>query len=213
MKHNKLIWILIGLSLIGTFIIFPMLPEQIPTHWGVNGEIDDYGSKYMALFLGCLPAIIYLFMLYTPKLDPKKENYKKHSKAYFAITAGTVLTLVAIHWVTLLAALDIVKRVDFFIKLIIGLLFIVMGNYMTQLRFNYFTGIKLPWTLASEAVWKKTHRVGGIGFMLVGTILVITSFLRGTASFVIFMASLIILMLVTTVYSYIEYQKELKSKN
>lgn len=212
MKHNKFIWLLIGLSLIGTVIIFPSLPEQIPTHWNVHGEIDDYGSKYMAFFLGALPAMIYLLLLYSPKFDPKRENYKKHSKAYSVITISTVLTLISIHWLTILATFNIIKSVDVFIKLIIGILFVIMGNYMSQLRFNYLTGIKLPWTLASEKVWKKTHRVGGMGFMLVGIILICTSFIKGSVSFIIFMSSLVILMLFTSIYSYIESQKELKSK-
>ncbi|HHW68694.1 MAG: hypothetical protein PWP07_2415 [Epulopiscium sp.] len=212
MKHNKWIWLLIVLSFIGTIIVFPFLPEQIPTNWGINGEINDYSSKYMIFFLAALPAMIYLLMLYGPKLDPKKENYKKHSKAYSIISISTVLTLVAIHWLTVLATFNIIKHMDFFIKLIIGILFAVMGNYMSQLRFNYFVGIRLPWTLASEKVWKKTHRIGGIGFMLVGIILVCTSFIRGSLSFIIFMTALSILIIFIMAYAYIEYQKELKTK-
>lgn len=211
MKHSKLIWIIIILSFIGTLMIFPSLPEQIPTHWNVSGEIDDYGSKYSVFLLALLPAIIYLSMIYMPKLDPKKENYKKHSKAYSMISISTILTIISLHWVTLLATFNIIQDVSFFVKLVIGLLFIVIGNYMTQLRFNYFTGIKLPWTLASETVWKKTHRVGGICFMVVGIITITVSFIKGAPSFIIFMGSLIGLMLFTSLYSYVQYQKERKT--
>lgn len=212
MKHNKLIWILIALSIIGTIAILPILPEQIPIHWNVTGEINDYGSKYVSLILASIPALIYLLMMYTPKIDPKKENYKKHLKAYSIIVATISITFIVIHWVTILAALNIVTHVDFFIKLMLGILFVILGNYTTQLRFNYFTGIKLPWTLASETVWKKTHRIGGIGFMIFGIVFVLTSFIRGSLSFIISMASLIILLLFTGFYSYIEYQKEMKTK-
>ena len=151
-------------------------------------------------------------MLYSPKLDPKKENYKKHSKAYSIMSISTVLTLIAIHWLTVLATFNVIKSMDMFIKLIIGILFVVMGNYMSQLRSNYLTGIKLPWTLASETVWKKTHRIGGRGFMLVGMVLICTSFIKGAFSFILFMVSLAVFMLFISIYAYLEYQKELKSK-
>lgn len=212
MKHNKFIWLLIVLSLIGTAILFPSLPEQIPSHWGINGETDDYSSKYMIFMTAALPAGIYLLMLYSPKLDPKRENYKKHSKAYSIMSVSIVLTLMTVHWLTVLASFNIIKSVDVFIKLIIGILFVVMGNYMSQLRLNYLTGIKLPWTLASKKVWKKTHRIGGMGFMLVGIVLICTSFIKGAFSFILFMVSLAVFMIFISVYAYLEYQKELKSK-
>jgi uncharacterized membrane protein len=212
MKYKKLLWPLIIISIIGTIAILPTLPEQIPIHWNAKGEIDGYGPKYSSLILACVPALIYLLMTYMPKIDPKKENYKKHSKAYSIITASTVIIFIVLHWITILAALNLINRVDFFVKLLVAILFVILGNYMTQLRFNYFTGIKLPWTLASETVWKKTHRVGGIGFMIIGIIYIISSFISGSLSFIITMVSLFILMSFTTIYSYIEYQKEINNK-
>ncbi|WP_058486778.1 SdpI family protein [Defluviitalea phaphyphila] len=212
MKQSKLLWFLIIISLIGTIIIFPYLPKQIPTHWGINGEIDDYSSKYIAFFLGSLPALSYLLMYFIPKLDPKKENYKKHEKAYSIIAISFSIALIFIHWIILLASINIITNVGFFVKLIIGLLFIIMGNYMTQLRFNFFVGIRLPWTLSNENVWKKTHRIAGIGYTLIGILLIITSFIKSSISFMSFFVSLILLAIVTMIYSYIQYQKEIKSK-
>lgn len=213
MKYKKIIWSLMILSFIGTLAIFPHLPEHIPIHWNMHGEIDNYSSKYIALFLAVLPALIYLMMTYLPKIDPKKESYQKHSKAYSIISATLAVFTILIHWVSLLAALNIIRQTDFFVKLLVGILFVILGNYMTQLRYNYFIGIRLPWTLASETVWRKTHRVGGIAMMLLGLILVLTSFIRGSISAVIFGVSLFSFIFFTFLYAYLEYKKEIKGKS
>ncbi|MHB1651786.1 MAG: SdpI family protein [Desulfitobacteriaceae bacterium] len=88
-------------------------------------------------------------------------------------------------------------------------MFIVLGNYMGRFRHNYFIGIRNPWTLANEPVWQKTHRLGGKLFVLVGVLGLISVFLNPMLRFGLFMGGVVALLVITTVYSYWIYRKEL----
>jgi len=107
MKKSKLALILSILSLLGTCVAYFYLPDIIPIHWNIKGEVDNTGPKYMALILGALPLVIYLLMVILPKIDPKRENYKKHSRAYSIYYFYTILLLIIVNWITILAALGI----------------------------------------------------------------------------------------------------------
>ncbi|MDI3534505.1 MAG: hypothetical protein PWQ82_870 [Thermosediminibacterales bacterium] len=205
MKPNKILILLIMLSILGTFFVFNDLPDRIPTHWNLKGEVDSYSGKSFAFFTAFLPLILYILSLYLPKIDPKRQSYLKHKKAYEIVIMFILLFLIMIHWATILFSLGYNLDISTVVRWGVGLLFIVIGNYMGQIRHNYFFGIKLPWTLANETVWRKTHRVGGFGFIVVGLIFILTS---SIISFI----SLIVLVIGLGVYSYIEFKK-LESKS
>ena len=88
----------------------------------------------------------------------------------------------------------------------IGLLFIVLGNYMGQIRHNYFFGIRNPWTLASDKVWVKTHRRGGWLFIILGLIFIITGFINQATGFWVSIAFLLVFIVYINVYSYLEFK-------
>ncbi len=211
MKINKVViatFVLIIISIVGTILVYPNLPQTIPSHWGLNGEVDAYSDKSIVYILGAaLPLGMALLFLLIPLIDPKKENYKLHEKAYLYMNLSTILFIVCIHWITLMA--NFYKEIDvvLFIRLMIGILFIIIGNYMTQIRFNYFMGMRTPWTLADESVWRKTHRLSGYLFSILGSLLIGTYFLAHTIGFVIMIGGIIILTGGTTLYSYLEYKK------
>ncbi|PLS19407.1 hypothetical protein CVD28_03050 [Bacillus sp. M6-12] len=207
MKTKTLIWISIILSFVGTCFVYSALPESIPTHWNMKGVPDDFSSKQSIFVMAVIPAFLYWMLIFLPKIDPKKDNHIKHDKAYIKITASIIFVMIALHWLTVLASLEIIENVSLFFRIIVGVLFIMIGNYMTQLRMNYFAGIKLPWTLANETVWKKTHRVGGIGFVLIGLVSIVTSLFQTHLSFYWFIVSAIVVILFTVIYSYIEYTR------
>jgi len=208
MKKNKMwIIILIALSIVGTLVIYPILPDEIPLHWNAKGEVDRVGAKINLSITALLPAIIYLMMVFIPKLDPKRGSYKKHEKAYSITIFSTVLFLIAIHWISIIIAMGYDINIIFVIKIGIGILLIVLGNYMTQIRQSYFFGIKTPWTLANETVWKKTHRVGGFGFVLSGLLFLATSFIKGSVGMILPLSVLMIMIVFTVVYSYLVFKK------
>jgi uncharacterized membrane protein len=177
MKKNK--WLLlIGLgSFLLTLLIYPNLPEQVPIHWSSTGKVDSYGTKYFTLLLGAMPVGLYYMMLYLPRIDPRRENYAKHSGAYQMIQSSIIIFFTIVHWIAIAIALGFELNIGRLVSIGIGILFIIIGNYMSQIRHNYFVGIKTPWTLANEVVWRKTHRVGGVVFVIAGLMMSISSFL------------------------------------
>lgn len=212
MKKNLLLIILILISFAATFLVYADLPAEIPRHWNLKGEVDGYWAKEYIFFTAILPLLIYVMMLVVPKIDPKKKSYEMHKKAYGITVLGTTLFMIAIHWVTVYVSLGNRVNMNLIINLGVGILFIVLGNYMGQIRHNYFFGIRNPWTLASEEVWTKTHRVGRYAFVLLGIIFIISAFLPKTISAVLIGIGMIILLFFSTAYSYLLFKK-LDNKN
>ncbi|HCC06573.1 MAG TPA: hypothetical protein DEP72_00200 [Clostridiales bacterium] len=207
MKFNKYISILIFLSIIGNILVYPYLPDVIPVHWGINGEVNGHGEKWMSFITALLPLGMYLLAYLAPFIDPKRENYKLHATAYSYITIAVVIFLIILHWLTV--AVNFYDNIDvvFSMRVIFGLLFVVLGKYMRQLKFNYFAGIRTPWTLASEEVWNKTHDLGGYVFMILGIIMLATIFLSHEIGFAIMMIGVIVLTLGLFIYSYFEFAR------
>ncbi|MFT9498081.1 SdpI family protein [Anaerosolibacter sp.] len=207
MKINKWLILIILLSAIGTIFVYQQLPSMVPGHWNLNGEVDRYNSKEFVFFTALLPLGLYILMVFLPNLDPKKASYLKHEKAYAMVQTSIVIFLIAIHWLIIIMALGYDVNIGRVIRVGLGLLFVIMGNYMSQIRHNYFFGIKNPWTLASEEVWTKTHRLGGYGFVLSGIIAFLSAFLQDPAAFKMMMIGTFGPLIGVNIYSYLLYQK------
>lgn len=207
MKINKWLIVLMLISIIATIYIYGLLPDRIPTHWNMKGEIDDYNGREFVFFTALLPLGLYLLMIIIPKIDPRRDSYLKHKKAYTVIILLTIIVLIGIHWVSILAALGYNVNIGLIVKLFLGLLFVVMGNYMGQIRHNYTFGIRTPWTLANETVWKKTHRVGGYGFIISGITFIISAFVDNTFTSVLSFVIVIGIVVFSFIYSYVLYKK------
>lgn len=208
-------WILLGLVLcssIGVWLMLPTLPAQIPMHWNIEGQIDRYGTQSEFMMLSLVPLGLMIMFIVLPYLDPKRANYKKHSKAYTATKYVVTLLMIAMSWITILYLKGLVQSVDTFVILGIGITFIIMGNYMPQIRHNYFFGIKTPWTLADEVVWTKTHRIGGALFMVFGLALLPTAFFFKTGAPYIVLAGALLTSLGSVIYSFVIFHRRQGSK-
>ena len=207
MKISKLLIILMILSILGTVFVYSSLPQKIPGHFNFKGEVDRYDDKNSIFLTGLLPLGIYLLMIFLPKIDPKRSSYQKHKKAYDIIKIIMVLFMIIIHWIIIFYSLGFDINVSMLIRIAIGILLIVMGNFMSQVRQNYFFGIKTPWTLANETVWKKTHRIGGFSFLIGGLILIASSFFNETLGAISLITAIAIAGFYPVIYSYMEYRK------
>ena len=206
-KSKNIIIILILISIIGTAIVYINLPDKIPFHWNIKGEIDAWTNKSFAWLTAILPLGVYLLMIYIPAIDPRRESYLKHKKAYGIFTVILVLFFVLMHWVVMLTGLGYKISISRIIPTGIGLLFILIGNFMGQIRPNYSLGIKTPWTLADDTVWKKTHRVGGLSFILSGIIFIIAGIVNHPSVFILAIGSIFLAVIYIFLYSYLEYKK------
>lgn len=205
MKIKKLflteIFLLIAM-IVATLILWNALPDQMPMHWNLAGEIDAYASKAWAAFM--VPGIgILLMALFKliPKIDPKKEKYKLFEKSWSVIQFGIFGFMAYMHFVTLYLSINQDADIIKFILPGIGVLFILLGNYMGKVRQNYFIGIKTPWTLNNEDVWNKTHRVGGLAFVLAGIIFFIEGFLQ-LYIIPVFIVTIVLAAFSPVIYSY-----------
>lgn len=203
------IWliIIIAAMLISAFAIYGSLPEKIPMHWNINGEIDQYGTRNSIFLLPLMNVGIYFAMLFSPLIDPKRNNYGKFKGAYRLIRAIIVLILTIFYVIVAMASMGYEVKVDFIIPFSISVMFIIIGNYLGKIRHNYFVGIKTPWTLADERVWVKTHRLGGPMFVVAGLVSMVGSFMGGKWAFTLLLISVMTATIIPIVYSYILYNR------
>lgn len=212
MKNSKLKYVILYLlTLIPiaiTMIYYNQLPDKYPIHWNVQGQVDNYGSRSSSLITACIPIIFVLAMQFMPRIDPRKKNYDNFKSSYFTFQLMFAVFMGAIHIITLLAALgnEIIK-VDTGVKLLVALLFTVIGNIMPKFKHNYFIGIKTPWTLANEDIWFSTHRVGGKLWFYSGLLMVVLAFIPGNISAGIYFAAIFGSSLFSVVYSYLLFRK------
>ena len=158
-------------------IYWNRLPDVMATHFGMNNEANGFSSKAFAVFglPVILLAILWIGALVTSH-DPKKQNIsvKMFSLMLWIVPVLSLVVAAAMYPVNLGYKLDI----TLFSELLLGLLFIIIGNFLPKARQNYTIGIKIPWTLANEENWNQTHRLAGYLWMICGILMVLISLTR-----------------------------------
>lgn len=206
-KRNKGILIITSIIILIPMIIglllWNRLPEQIPSHWNINGEIDGWSSKAFAVFaFPGLLLVIHWVCLIASSADPNSKNY--HPKMLtLVLWICPVLSLI-LNSLVYAFALGYPLSIEIIMPLLMGLMFVIVGNLLPKCRQSYTLGIKLPWTLASEENWNKTHRLGGKVWVVGGVVTMATAFL---GSFWLLMIVLVIMVAVPAGYSYWYYAK------
>ncbi len=201
--------LIILITIISNFYFYANFPDQIPIHWNFQGEIDNWGSKTFGAFF--FPAIIfgmYLLFLILPYVDPKKLKYDQFRKTYHKFKGLLILFMALIYFLTSFAGLGYNINIDVWIPIIIGFLFMFIGNYLSKIKPNWFLGIRTPWTLSSETVWQKTHQFGGKLFILAGAVMILIPFTPFALQGWILGATVAIVILGTVGYSLLIYLKE-----
>ena len=207
---NWMLFFLCIASFTAHLILYPKFPDQVPVHWGIDGEVDRYSSKTSVLFLAAVPLFICILFYLIPMIDPRRKNYRYHTKAYHVCLSLTVLLLIVFNWVSSLIALGYQFDISQIIVFGIGILFVGLGNYMPQIRPNYYFGVRTPWAIENPWVWKKTQRMGGILFMIMGVTLLPFSFLPDSVLFPILMGMLFGSVALVYLYSYLMFLKAQK---
>jgi len=144
---------------------------QVPVHWDLAGKPDRFGSKLEAL--AAMPAVVAamtLLLCVLPWLDPRRANIEASAKFWNAISIGVAVLLAYLHVLVVLAAQGVAINVASAVVPAMNVLFILMGNYLSKTRSNWFAGIRTPWTLSSDYSWEKTHRWSGRLFVASGFI-------------------------------------------
>lgn len=187
-------------------VLYPGLPEMIPTHWNAQGQVDGYMKKPGGvLMMPAMAVVTYIIMKLIPVISPRGFRTDKFSDVIgvLQVTLVGFMSIVAI--LVLLEARGLNVRINEMITTGVGLLFVVIGNYLGKVRKNFFIGIRTPWTLASDEVWNRTHRIGGKLFILSGVIIWTGALLRLPITWTVAVA--VGLVLIPVVYSYFLYRR------
>lgn len=213
MKSKKaiaLMWLFSLLPFVLVAAAWPYLPEKVPTHWGLNGQVDSYSSPATLWLLCAISPILSLGMQFLPRLDPKRENYEKFQARYDFFGPLVPLLLLVCISVTLSESLWPGRiNVGRTIGLMIGVLFLMIGNLMGKVKTNWFMGFRTPWALSDPDVWNKTQRLGGWVFFLSGLSAVLLSLLAPEK---IFFAVFFTILILGTVLTYFMSWKWFKEK-
>ena len=211
-KKEIVIWILLLAPFIYAFFIWNKVPERLPTHFNIHGEADDYSSKALALLV--LPAtniLVYFIMLLIPRIDPRRKNYEQFSVSYQNIRLVVHLFFVAIF--IYVSSAILYNRTLYMNAFLAGVMLFLalLGNYMRTVRSNWFFGIRTPWTLSNDVVWRKTNELGGRIMFYSGLLLAVSVlFLPEIAGAVVVGVGVFIMIIIPVVYSYFEYKKVMK---
>ena len=212
-KENKkkliLTSIIILVPIIIGLILWNKLPDKLPTHWNSAGEVDGWSSKAFAVFglPGFLFAVHWVCLL-ASSVDPKKQNIegKVLNIVFWICPIISVLGAVLIYGTVF--GMEI--RVEKIMPVLIGILFIVIGNYLPKCKQSYTMGIKLPWTLNDEENWNRTHRLGGKLWVACGVVIILSMFLPNKFMVAIFLSVVAVAVFVPSVYSYLIFREKEK---
>ncbi|MBR5558961.1 MAG: nitroreductase family protein [Oscillospiraceae bacterium] len=211
-RKTILIWALSLLPLLATMIAWGFLPEEIPVHWNSVGP-DGYADNSIIWLFASLGAFMAILFTILPLIDPNGKNYQRFIEYY------EIFTLVVVGFFAIITGIILSEsfrpgqlEVGLLIVLMVGLLFLVIGNLMPKLKKNYFIGIRNPWTLSDSDIWNRTHRLGGIIFFVFGLCLTLWA-LMPVWPWLIYLVSalaLVTAIFVPYIYSYYCFRQKQK---
>ena len=188
---------------------YPHLPAQVATHFNLQGEPNGWSSRLMAVALVPVIGIFMAFMFtFLPRIDPKKANYAKFGTTWWTVANAALILLALVHIAMLGKALGWAVDISRIVGLGVGGMFILIGNLMTRIRPNWFMGIRTPWTLSSDTVWRKTHRFGGVAFVIAGVCIAATGLLGSRWALYAAIGMAVVAALGSVVYSYVVWKGE-----
>jgi uncharacterized membrane protein len=204
---------LIAVALAAGPLLWDRLPAQMASHWNANDQVDGTLPKFWGILLIPLMSLGMLALfLVLPSIDPLKANIAKFRSSFNLFILLIIAFLLYLHGLTILWSLGFQGfRMSSAMLPFLGILILFVGYLLRQARRNFFIGIRTPWTLSSDFVWDKTHRLGSNLFMLAGLLTLFGAFLGGAAAIWLTLVPLVVFSLVLAVYSYLLYRQETKA--
>ena len=216
MKTKNIQTLIVGLIVVSFLIgayLHPYMPEKMASHWDANSNVDSYMSRFWGLFLmPIISTILFLVFILIPKIDPLKENIEKF-RGYFDVFILLLIGfLFYLYMLTLLWNLGYRFNIIQLLAPAFGLIIFYAGVMMENAKQNWFIGVRTPWTLSSESVWDKTNRLAGKLFKGAGVLAALGTVFPEYAILLVLMP-VILAAIYPIIYSYQEYQLEMKSRS
>ena len=201
--------IVVAAAVVMSAVAYPRLPEQVPVHWGIRGEPDRWGSRFEGAVL--LPFVMlgaWALLRFLPRIDPRAPNYAKMQSTYDFMVNAVLTLLLIVHAMIVAAGLGYAVPVGRLTPVLVGGLFVTLGNVLPRARPNWWFGIRTPWTLSSDRVWARTHRIGGYAMTAAGILILAGAALPGVWPFAVFIVAAAVAAIGPIVYSYIVWREE-----
>jgi len=187
--------------------LYPALPERVASHWNAQGQVNGYMGRFWgAFFVPFMAFVLDLVFLAVPRIDPKKENIEKFRKSFDLFVSLFLVFLSYIYALTLLWAFNHHFNMTQMMIPAFSLLFFAMAVLVQNAEPNWSIGIRTPWTLSSEAVWRKTHAFGGKLFTIAAA-LTLLGLLFPAQALWFALIPIIACSIAVVVYSYLEFTK------
>ena len=188
---------------------WPQLPARMVTHWNVDFQPDGWSSKAVAagLFPGLL-LVVWLGLPLLRRVDPKRENYAHWEPTFWLVLNILVLMLSGIEAAAIAYNLGWPIEMRQVMLGLVGMMFVGLGNYLPRVKPNWWVGIRTPWSLSSDVVWRETHRVGGWAMALGGLVMIGAAFAPARIGPRLGLGAVLVAVLVPTVYSYLRWRRE-----
>jgi uncharacterized membrane protein len=206
--------VLLAAMAVFALAVYPSLPERVPTHWGLSGEADDWLPKWPGAFVPVLIGTgVWVLLLVLRRIDPRRAHYASFRDTFWLLLNVLIAFFALIQVVSLGTALGWPLDGSRVILLAVGLLFIAFGSFLPRVRSNWWIGIRTPWTLESEQVWRETHRLAGRTFTAGGLVTVASALLPPELRPWVALAGLLVAAFVPAVYSYLAYRRERRERH
>lgn len=200
---------LIAGAFIFSAVVYGRLPEELPVHWNWRGEVDRLGGRLEGAFaLPGVAVLIFGLMRVLPRLDPRRANFARFAGTYDVAVNAILTLLVCFHVLVLGNALGWPLPLPRLVPALFGAFLIVIGNVLPRARSNWWFGVRTPWTLSSERVWARTHRVAGYLMICAGLALLVAAALPSGWTWVVALVTLGAAVVGSVVYSYLIWRKE-----
>jgi uncharacterized membrane protein len=202
-------WLLVGLAFGASAAMYSRLPAEMPTHWdaqgGVNGSMSRaWGAWMMPLVLTAMAIIL----PWLPNIDPRRANYEKFRSSYDLVINAIVTLIAVLHVAMLGAAIGWQVPMERITPLMVGVLFVILGNVLPRARPNWMFGIRTPWTLTNDRVWERTHRLSGIVMVIAGLLIIAMGLVAPMAGVPVIVAASVLAGVVPITYSYYAWRQE-----
>lgn len=186
--------------------IYPHLPAQAPIHWDAHGNVNGWMPRFWAAANWPLAMLGFaLLFAVLPVISPRKFEIKPFARSYGIIVLAIQAFMLVVGTIALLAGAGYHISMDLVAPVAVGALLMVIGNFMAKFRKNFFIGIRTPWTLTSDVVWERTHRLAGWLFVLAGLAWIAGGLLH--ASPVVLVVAALAAGFIPAIYSYFLYQR------
>ncbi|UXV34960.1 SdpI family protein [Staphylococcus sp. IVB6181] len=207
-KNNKMGLIIWVISLLTWVLSLAFLPNNIAMQYHDNGTISWSINKYLgALIFMAIISFIYIYYMILPVIDPKKANYRNFNTTYSLIISTILILVYFAEVLIILSNFGITFNSKLILNLVLALLFLIVGNYFQKIRTNWFIGFRTPWTLSSEKNWKKTHRLVGRIYILLGILCLIFPFMNIQTNWILLITIIIFAIIIPYIYSYLIYKQ------